>query len=58
MPISEGKFAKEDIAGELTEMCAKSIPLRESPEEITLFKSIGMAMSDLVGASLVYRTSS
>lgn len=58
VPISEGKFAKEDIAGELTEMCAKSIPLRESPEEITLFKSIGMAMSDLVGASLVYRTSS
>lgn len=56
VPISEGKFAKDDIAGELTEMCAGSVALRESAEEITMFKSIGMAMSDLVGASLVYRT--
>lgn len=56
VPISEGKFSKEDVAGELTEMCARSIPLRQNDEEITLFKSIGMAMSDLVGASCVYRS--
>ena len=56
VPISEGKFTKESIAGELTEMCAGTVPLRENAEEITLFKSIGMAMSDLVGASCVYRS--
>ena len=58
VPMSEGKFSKEDVAGELTEMCARSVPLRESAEEITLFKSIGMAMSDLVGASAVYKACS
>ena len=54
VPISEGKFTKEGVVGELTEMCTRSVPLRESADEITLFKSIGMAMSDLVGASCVY----
>lgn len=55
VPISEGVFSKEDVVGELTEMCAGSVPLRESADQITLFKSIGMAMSDLVGASCVFR---
>lgn len=54
VPISEGKFQKEDVAGELTEMCVGTVTLRQSDDEITLFKSIGMAMSDLVGASLVF----
>ena len=36
------------------EMCSGKAVLRESDEEITLFKSIGMAMSDLVGAGLAY----
>ena len=39
---------------ELNEMCSGKAVLRESDEEITLFKSIGMAMSDLVGAGLAY----
>lgn len=56
MPIEEGVFKKEDIVAELTEMCAGTATLRESAEEITLFKSIGMAMSDLVGAGLAYKT--
>ena len=56
VPISEGVFRKEDVVGELTEMCAGAVPLRESAEEITLFKSIGMAYSDLLGAGHVYRT--
>lgn len=54
VPMSEGVFSKEDVAGELPEMCAGTCPLRESDEEITLFKSIGMAYSDLVGAGLAY----
>ena len=56
VPISEGVFEPEDIVAELTEMCAGTATLRESADEITLFKSIGMALSDLVGASLAYRT--
>jgi 1-pyrroline-2-carboxylate reductase [NAD(P)H] len=56
VPISEGVFTKEGVVAELTEMCARTAPLRESDDEITLFKSIGMAMSDLVGAGLAYKT--
>ena len=56
VPIEEGVFKEEDIVAELSEMCAGAATLRESDEEITLFKSIGMAMSDLVGAGLAYKT--
>ncbi|MFT5122854.1 MAG: 1-pyrroline-2-carboxylate reductase [NAD(P)H] [Candidatus Omnitrophota bacterium] len=55
VPISEGVFSKEAVVGELPEMCAGSCPLRESEGEVTLFKSIGMAYSDLVGAGLAYQ---
>jgi 1-pyrroline-2-carboxylate reductase [NAD(P)H] len=55
VPISEGLITKEHVRGELPEMCAGSVPLRESDEEITLFKSIGLAYSDLIGAGMAYR---
>jgi 1-pyrroline-2-carboxylate reductase [NAD(P)H] len=58
VPISEGVFTKEEVVGQLTEMCAGTVPLRESDSEITLFKSIGMALCDLVGAGLAYEQSS
>ena len=54
VPISEGVFTKDDVVAELTEMCAGTATLRTSDEEITLFKSIGMALSDLVGAGVAY----
>ena len=57
VPISEGVFKKEDVVAELTEMCAGQATLRTSDDEITLFKSIGMALSDLVGAGAAYRAS-
>lgn len=57
VPISEGRMAQEDVVGELTEMCAGAVSLRGGPDEITFFKSIGMALSDLVGASCVYGAS-
>ena len=55
VPVSEGAFKREEIVAELVEMCNGSATLRRSAEEITLFKSIGMALSDLVGAGLVYK---
>jgi 1-pyrroline-2-carboxylate reductase [NAD(P)H] len=54
VPIAEGAFRQEDVVGQLSEMCAGTVPLRERAEEITLFKSIGLAYSDLIGAGLVY----
>ena len=55
VPISEGAISKDHVVGQLTEMCIGTVPLRTSDEEITLFKSIGMALSDLVGAHCAYR---
>lgn len=55
VPIAEGVMTKDDIVGELAEMCRGACPLRTGDDEITLFKSVGMALSDLVGAGLAYR---
>lgn len=55
VPISEGLLTEDSVVGQLTEMCTGAVPLRESDSEITLFKSIGMALSDLVGASCAYQ---
>jgi 1-pyrroline-2-carboxylate reductase [NAD(P)H] len=55
VPISEGVFQKEQVLGQLTEMCTGQVPLRTNDQEITLFKSIGMALSDLVGAGKAYQ---
>jgi 1-pyrroline-2-carboxylate reductase [NAD(P)H] len=54
VPIDEGAITKDHVVGELTEMCSGAAKLRESDDEITLFKSIGMALSDLVGAGAAY----
>jgi 1-pyrroline-2-carboxylate reductase [NAD(P)H] len=53
IPIAEGAFTKEDIIGELAELCETPALLRQTAQEITLFKSVGTAISDLVAAYCV-----
>lgn len=55
IPIEEGAFNAQDIIGELADMCKKPEILRQSAQEITLFKSVGTAISDLVAAYQVYQ---
>lgn len=55
VPISEGVFSTDKVVAELSEMCAMKCPLRTGDSEITLFKSVGMALGDLVGAGLAYQ---
>lgn len=55
IPINEGVFKKESIIGELADMCKLPEILRQNSDEITLFKSVGTAVSDLVAAYLVYQ---
>ena len=55
IPIEEGVFKAEDIIGELADMCKQPELLRQNSDEITLFKSVGTAISDLVAAHLVYQ---
>ncbi len=44
------------VAGELGAVVAGALPARTSAEEITLFKSVGLAMQDVVCAARVYRS--
>jgi alanine dehydrogenase len=48
-------IAKGEIVAELGEVVAGAAAGRGSPGEITLFKSLGMAVEDVVTADLVYR---
>jgi ornithine cyclodeaminase/alanine dehydrogenase-like protein (mu-crystallin family) len=43
------------IAAEIGEVVSGTAPGRVSSEEITLFKSVGVAVEDVVSADLVYR---
>jgi 1-pyrroline-2-carboxylate reductase [NAD(P)H] len=52
VPIAEGVFSKEDVVAELSEMCSGKATLRTDDKEITVFKAIGQALTDLVAASL------
>jgi ornithine cyclodeaminase/alanine dehydrogenase-like protein (mu-crystallin family) len=51
----EGAVGDEHIAAELGEVLLGSEPGRRSPWEITLFKSVGLAVEDLAAAGVVYR---
>ncbi|MEN3150962.1 ornithine cyclodeaminase family protein [Neorhizobium sp. IRAMC:178] len=55
LPLQSGVLAKDGIKAELAELAHGKHPGRTSPEEITLFKSVGAALEDLAGAILAYR---
>lgn len=53
IPIEEGRIDERAILGELSELCSGAVRGRGSDDEITLFKSVGTALSDLATARLV-----
>jgi alanine dehydrogenase len=54
IPINEGRMSKEQIAGDLGAVIAGAIPGRTSHDEITLFKSVGLAIQDISTAYGVF----
>jgi alanine dehydrogenase len=54
MPIAEGALTDTQIAGALGEVITGEVRGRTSDEEITLFKSVGLAMQDAVTAARLY----
>lgn len=56
-PIAEGIISENHIAGEIGEFCLNKIPGRESEDEITIFKSVGVAIQDYAVASDIYNSS-
>lgn len=55
IPKREGAIGDDHIAGELGDVLLGTSRGRQSDTEITLFKSLGVAVQDLVAAEYVYR---
>jgi ornithine cyclodeaminase len=56
-PIQAGLLQATDIRADLSALARASHPGRQSPEQITLFKSVGSALADLAAAGLVQELS-
>lgn len=54
-PLREGAIGEAHIQAEIGEVFAGRHPGRTGPEEITLFKSLGMAVEDVATAEFAYR---
>jgi ornithine cyclodeaminase/alanine dehydrogenase-like protein (mu-crystallin family) len=55
IPIQEGAITEDHIYASLGEIVIGTKPGRENQEEITLFKSCGLAIQDASTALAVYR---
>ena len=55
MSIAEGLFTADHITGELGQVAAGQVPGRASAEEITLFKSLGLAVEDVAAGRLAWQ---
>ena len=53
IPIEKGVISKSDVIGDLTELCSGMVRGRISDNEVTAFKSVGMALEDLISVKLV-----
>jgi ornithine cyclodeaminase/alanine dehydrogenase-like protein (mu-crystallin family) len=58
IPLSEGAIDAGHIKGTLAQVLSGEVPGRVSASEITLFKSCGVAIEDLVTARLAYSRAS
>jgi len=54
VPIREGLITEDHIAAEVGEIVAGARPGRQSAEEVTLFKSVGVAVQDVAAGALTF----
>jgi ornithine cyclodeaminase len=54
-PLKRKVITKEDIQGDLFDLCRGQVKGRRRKDEVTLFKSVGTAIEDLAAAMLVWR---
>lgn len=55
IPLQKGLITADDVQGDLPGLCRGKDKGRGDAREITLFKSVGMAIEDLAAAILVYQ---
>jgi ornithine cyclodeaminase/alanine dehydrogenase-like protein (mu-crystallin family) len=54
-PIREGRFGEDHVVAELGQVVGGVRPGRTDAAQVTLYKSLGLAIEDIVAAGLVYR---
>jgi len=55
LALKEKSIAENAIHAEIGEVLAKNKSGRTNQEEITIYKSVGIAIQDVAAANLVYR---
>jgi ornithine cyclodeaminase len=55
LPRAEGAITDAHLLGEIGEVLLETRPGRRSPDEITLFKSLGLAVEDVAAAHAVWQ---
>ncbi len=58
IPMKEGAIGASHIAGEIGDVCGGRLPGRRHDAEITIFKSLGMAVEDVAAAHLAFERAS
>jgi alanine dehydrogenase len=58
IPMKNGSVERSHIVADLHEIASGKKPGRINPDQITLFKSVGCALEDLITAQLVYQQTS
>jgi|Deesub1362B_J571_1020462.scaffolds.fasta_scaffold00002_453 ornithine cyclodeaminase len=53
IPLKKGLISPQDIYAEIGDIARGQLPGREDEQEITLFKSVGLAVQDVVAAQLL-----
>ena len=54
LAVEEGRFALDDIVGEIGQVIDGEVPGRTADDEITVYKSLGNTAQDLAAAHAVY----
>ena len=55
IPIQEGAIGPEHVRAELGEVVTGAVPGRTSPDELTVFESLGIAVEDVASAQFLLR---
>jgi ornithine cyclodeaminase len=54
IPKQEGAVGDDHIVGEIGELLLGRVPGRRTEDEVTIFKSLGLAVEDVAAARFIY----
>jgi ornithine cyclodeaminase len=55
IPLNEGVFQRDSIYASIAELVSEAKPILDVDNRMTVFKSVGVALEDMVAANLAYR---